>query len=199
MKLTRLLVAVAVVLVFSGVALADTTDPAIGVKGGGGSQVLFGPTFSFTFFGGTTQEQDFDFINSTGFTVAEIDLIAPGPLTYACGDASTYFSTCQPTPLPSGQTLIRYSGGGGIPNDPNPNCGEFGCSPSVAAADFVMFVQDINGDLGNLPSTDSFTVTGTLLAAPVPEPATILLLSTGLGYVGLLRRRKNAKTANSSL
>jgi hypothetical protein len=198
MRIARLLVVATTLAIFSGVAMADT-DPAIGIKGGGGSQVLTGPNFSFTFVGGTSQEQDFDFINSTGFTALELDLIAPGSpdpgsppisgfLSYACADASTYYGSCQTSSLANGDTLFRYFGGAGIPNDPNPSCSEFGCTSSVAGADFLMFVQDVQGDLASLPSTDSFTVNATLLPT-VPEPATLLLLSAGLGVLGFSRRR----------
>jgi hypothetical protein len=200
MRIARLLVLAAAVAVFSGVALADTIDPAIGIKGGNLSTPLFEPVFSFTFTGtmGTDiTEQDFDFINSTGSTVGELDLLAPGPLAYVCGDFSTYFSSCTTTVLETGQTLIKYLGGSGIPNDSTPSCIE-GCFSSVPGADFVMFVTDLNGDLASLPPTDSFTVTGTLIPATVPEPATIVLLSTGLGLVGISRRRKK-QAANSVL
>ena len=205
MKFSRVFifcVALALACGFTGVvATADTVDPAIGIKGGTGSEVLSDPIFSFTFFGGTSAEQDFFFINNTGSTVGEIQMVAPGsptsgpaistPLTYICGDVSTYFSSCMVTHLTNGNSLITYSGGPGIPNDPNPNCsGEEGCTASVPAADFDIFVQDVNGDLSGLPGSDQFTVQGTLIPAPVPEPATIALLSAGLGLVGFSRRRK---------
>jgi hypothetical protein len=209
MKLSRLAILAAAILAFSGAALADTVDPAIGVKGGGGSPLLCpltgctGPaTFSFTFTGtqGTTiTTQTFDFINNTGSTISELDLIAPASpdplsptpvsLSYACADASTYFSTCTPTVLDNGDTMLAYSGGSGIPNDPSPICFE-GCSASVPAADFALFVQALNGDLANVPVADQFTVNATAISA-VPEPAAILLMSTGLGFLGLTRRRRN--------
>jgi hypothetical protein len=202
MRIARLLIVVAAVAMFSSVALADTVDPAIGIKGGGGS-TLVGPggIFSFTFTGtmGTTiTEQDFFFINHTGFTAAELDLVAPGPLTYACGVFSTYFGSCNASLQTDGTTLIKYTGGSGIPNDPSPLCpeGPTSCSPSTGneAADFAMVVTSLHGDLGQLPPTDRFPVAGTLIAAPVPEPASIILLTTGLGAMGLrrLRRKKMA-------
>ena len=188
-------------------AKADGVDPAVGLEGGSGSTALFGPTFSFTFTGtqGTSiTQQNFDFINSTGSTVGEVDLLGPAfpdpgsppiltPLTYVCGPVTAYFSTCMTTLLTSGQTLIRYFGGTGIPNDPNPNCvpNEVGpptCTPSVPAADFIIFVRALNGDLSSLPTADRFTVPGTLI--PAPEPATLMLISTGLGCVALIRRRR---------
>ena len=206
MKIARLVVVVALVLVFGGVALADTVDPAIGVKGGGGSPLLSGPTFQFTFTGtqGTTiTQQTFDFINNTGFVIRELDLIAPASpdfgsptpvsLSYGCADATTYFASCMPTVLGNGNTLLRYTGGSGIPNDPSPICFE-GCTASVPAADFAIFVQALNGDLGGVPVADRFTVQGTALAS-VPEPASLILMGTGISLLGLTRRRRSAKAS----
>jgi hypothetical protein len=196
------------------VAKADTVDPVIGIRGCTGScSQLIGPSgsFSFTFTGTmglTITEQDFPFLNNTGSTVGELDLVVPafpssGPtapaLTYMCGDASTYFSNCLVTPIvPTVTTgtllapvvteyLIRYFGGPGIPNDPNPLCDET-CTPSVPAADFLIFVQPLNNDLSNISPNDTYMVNGQTI--PAPEPATIALLSTGLGVLGISRRRK---------
>jgi hypothetical protein len=220
MKLIRWVGLVTVLLGFSAAAaMADTTDPAIGVKGGGGSTGLFSlndPNFSFTVFGssfGVGTEQDFDFINATGSTIVEVDLLATllagtPALTYTCGDVSTYFTGCQVTDQGGGQTLIRYFGpasgtGGtfaGIPNAPDISCdGIHSCFTGTPGADFAISVIDVNGDLANLAAGQGFSVQGTLVA-PVPEPASIVLISTGLASLGLFKRRRSKKSnASNSL
>jgi PEP-CTERM motif len=194
---------VALLLSMGSMAKADTVDPAIGVRGctGGGCSIIVGPggTFSTTFFGGVA-ESDFGFINHTGQNVVELDLLATSLrntplLTYTCVMFSEYFTNCSVTPNGDGSTLIRYfapnngeGGVGGIPNDP---CGD-GCG-SVPAADAQLYVTGT--DFAALKTDQGFTADVTLLAAPVPEPGTIILLGSGLGALGLRRLRRGKKTS----
>lgn len=52
--------------------------------------------------------------------------------------------------------------------------------------------EHLNTKKGNTPEISHFTGVGAAVGAPVPEPGTLLLLSSGLLGLGLLRRRRNS-------
>ena len=228
MKSIRWVVLLAAVLAFGRVANADTADPAIGVRGctGGGCSIVVGPggTFSDSFTSdGTANEQTFGFINNTGQTAAELDLlITPfsntGLITFTCLTSGEYFNTCSPetstadgggggpillalTSSDATSTLIRYFNSGegslgGIPNAGGFSCdGDF-CTPNNPAADAQLFVT-----MPDLAAGQGFNYTATLIPAPVPEPATVVLISSGLACLGVLKRRRSKRDSgtNSSL
>jgi len=195
---------VVLLLSMGSVAKADAVDPAIGVRGcTTGCSILVGPessSFDTTIFGGVA-ERTFGFINHTGQTAVELDLLLTSlsntpALTYACLLSGQYYDQCTTQDAGGGQVLVKYTnsieGFGGIPNDPDASCGDGGCHATVPAADAELFVRDRTGftDFSSLRTDQGFTVHATLIAAPVPEPATIALLSTGLGLLGISRRRK---------
>jgi hypothetical protein len=212
MRLQKLVYLAVTLLAFAGVAMADTTDPAVGLQGDGASTGLFSltdPNFTFTVLasdftsiGQTVVEGEF--INATGQNVTAVDLFAtliPGTpdLTYSCDPLSQYFTMCSVTPE-AGGTLIRYFnpntgevGFGGIPTGTTTCDGVHSCSTTTPGADFGVYVRDVNGDLFNLRNTaDGFKVQGTLEA---PEPTSLTLLSAGVGLLSLIRRRRNKAVA----
>jgi hypothetical protein len=208
-KTSYVFLLLAVALLFASIAQADTVDPAIGIKGGGGSTGLFSandPNFAFTVLGSNFtigSEQSFFFLNASGQTATEVFLAATllqgtPTLTFTCVASIAYFNSCSQQDQGGGTILIRYFNSaegslGGIPNDPNPNCdGPQSCSPSAgnSAADFAVFVRDVGWDLAGLPNGQGFSVQGSFVN-PVPEPGSMVLLGSGLAAIGLRRFRRN--------
>ena len=205
MKITRLLVLVAMIALTCSVAMADGTDPVFKLGGGGGSEVLTKFTFSFT----VDPAKEFscndgdvcvslDFINFTHTTIGQLNLNAPGGFTFSCDPTGDpYFNNCSPQSPTAGPTTLSFFG----LDDSHPgilSAGSVTCSPDEpetvpdsddectadngSASDFL-----INIDLGAPGAvTSSFTVGGVLV--PTPEPGTlVLVLAAGLGFVALKR------------
>lgn len=205
--ISRWLVVLAIAGLTSFVAKADGIDPQFKLQGGGGSTGLFSlndPNFSFTVFGGTSP-QFFDFINATGQTVGEVDLLitllqGTPALTFTVDPANPYFTDASVSALENGQTLIRFfglntgeGGFGGLPfatdlSNPEQCDGIENCFTETPGADFRVLVANNVGttDLSDLPPTQGFSVQGSLV--PVPEPSSIFLVLAG-GVVLLILKR----------
>ncbi|HXJ13136.1 MAG TPA: hypothetical protein VNH19_12760 [Candidatus Limnocylindrales bacterium] len=206
MKIFRLLVLVAFLGFTCSVAMADATDPVFKLGGGGNSEVLTSDTFAFS----VNPNQEFscnvtdvcvslDFINFTGATVIQLNLLAPAGFTYSCDNTiDPYFTSCSPHTATAGPTTISFFGldathlgiqtahkifgecdGDGDDEDDD----EEGCqADNGALSDFNLII-----DLG-LPGaiTHAFTVQGTLI--PAAEPGTLVLVfAAGLGFLALKR------------
>jgi len=208
MKTVRWLFSLAVLGLFSSLALADSTDPQMKLQQATRSTGLFSPSdpnFAFDVHGGISP-QEFDFINATGLTAIGVNLLVTPfanntvTLAFACIAPDVYFLDCSPTTPQTGQTLIRFftpntgeGGFGGIPFatdlfSPDQCDGIHSCSTTTPGADFGVVVENLAGttDLTDLPSDQGFHVQGTLL---VPEPSTILLALTGGVLIFLSKRR----------
>jgi hypothetical protein len=204
-KLTRLLVLVALIALTCSVAMADGTDPVFKLGGGGGSEVLTSDTFSFTvdpaqeFTCGADVCVSLDFINFTGATVTKLNLNAPAGFTFSCDPSGDpYFDTCSPQTATPGPTTISFFGVVNHPgilsagsvtcgdeddaDGPDNDADDTDCTANNgSASDF-----DITIDLGAKGAiTSSFTVNGVLIAA---EPGTLVLVfAAGLGFLALKR------------
>lgn len=218
MKITRLLILSAAVLVFGGIAatfcgpaLADTIDPAIGVKGcTGGCSVGWdrnaGATFTLTEgaqtgpFGGTgtCADEGCNFVNftSNGFFITDggtiqsflfdfLGVSQPGGFSVAADSA---FQSLQSN---AGNTAAVLSGGTIFPP-----C--FECSALVLAPVSTDITGDFQFEINNVANGTSLGVLSDR-PLPAPEPSTLILLGTGLGVLGLRRLRSRAKPVAASV
>lgn len=202
MKFTRLLVLVVLFGLTCSVALADGTDPVMKLGGGGGSTPLTTFTFSFSFTktSSTQTTATFDFINNTGFTIGEVDLLATGTgLGFSCDNTGdVYFNTCTPTTTTASPVTISYFGLDathfGIPFATQVTCNDGGieeevfrdednqsCTAVPVLSDFMFTVNVTDMTVGQ-----SFTAAGTLV--PTPETGTLVLTLAG-GLLFLLYKR----------
>lgn len=201
MKISRLLVVVAFLGIFSSVALADGTDPVMKLGGGGTSEVLTTDSFSFSFTQTNPPQSSFfiDFINNTGQNVIALDLLITGStgLVFSCDNSiDPYFTGCSTTLQDNGQYLMVFSGLNethlGIPFATKVVCedGEDGfededggastCSATPILSDFGITVG-----VTDMAPGQSFSVAGTMIA---PEPSSLIMVLAG-GLLFLLVRR----------
>jgi hypothetical protein len=198
-KFTRLLVLVAFFGVACSVTLATSTDPVMKLGGGGGSQVLTTPTFSFSFTQPTPALSTFfvDFINNTGQNEAALNLLITGSpgLVFSCNNSiDPYFTNCGTTVQNNGNFLVTFFGTDathlGIPFATLVTCadgsqrledaGSTSCTAIPQLSDFGITV-----DLQGMTSGQSFSVAGTMVA---PEPSSLALLLAGALLFLLYRR-----------
>lgn len=168
--------------------MADgVTDPRIIIQGGGGSEQVTGNTFAgeFTFDG-----EGIDYQNVSGQTFLSLILTftPDGNVgAFSCA-ALSFFSSCSV----DGDT-VTFSGGSGIPSGSGEN------TESISS-----FAENLNNC--GIEDTSHFEVvieglpqgTSTSFDAvansTVPEPASVILIATGLaGFAGLRKRRSQAK------
>jgi len=198
-KFTRLLVLVAFFGIACSVTLATGTDPVMKLGGGGGSQVLTTPSFSFSFTQTSPPQSSFfvDFINNTGKNMSAVDLLITGStgLVFTCDNSiDPYFTNCGTALQDNGKFLITFFGLDathlGIPFATLVRCadgterledeGSTSCTAVPALSDFgfTVGVQD-------MVAGQNFSVAGTLVA---PEPSSLALVLAG-GLLFLLYRR----------
>ena len=210
MKISRWMLAVAVLGLISTAAWADTIDPKGKLVGGGGSTGLF--TLTDSYFNGTVFGDgggtlvDFPFVNLTNILVGEVDLLitndSQDTLSFSADPSNYYFTSASPiTPVPvapGGTVLMTFFGLNpdlglnGLPFSTDFSCGEgessHNCTDNSGnGSDFsVQFdVTDLSS-LGLNPDQATFDFKGTLVATP--EPPTVLILLAGAGLLLLLKR-----------
>ena len=170
MKILRWLVILMVLGLSSSAVLADGIDPAIGVRGCC-DQSLWPGTVQFTLTTADFTSPGF-FINEGTITNFLVSFdVEQGPFTPSEGTA---FPTVQ-TIVPGFEALL--SGGTIFPAG---ECIE-GCTSNEIFGNFAFDLEGVT--IG--PNGTTVTISS------VPEPASIILMLSGLGAVGLRRLRRN--------
>jgi len=184
MKVLGLIV---VVSLFAACAVADVIDPKVIITNGTGTTFLGQPIFNFSLDDTNVCSHDDTgwscaFMNISGTPWASLTLFIQPPQEGLSCDPQNYFGACSIDP--SGSAEITFTNG----EIPSGVCGAFGELGQVLGTPEVLRCSGPEFVLHFSPEFKPDSGVGGL--ATVPEPASMMLMGTGLA--GLASRRRKS-------
>ena len=117
------------------------------------------------------------------------------PTGWTCQTQGVGFTPDTQTPADNpSQTNLTFTRTGSTVVGPVADLGDFGASSSIAAMEAGLFTSRGTKNVGMLAGTKVDSIGDVTVPAPVPEPATLLLLGSTMAGLGVTLRRRRRNT-----
>ena len=117
---------------------------------------------------------------------------APGG--WACQTQAIGFTPNTQTPADSNLTNLTFTRTGSTLSGPVTDLGDFGATSSISLMDTGLFTSRGTRNQGPQIGTKIDSIGNVTVPAPVPEPATLLLLGSTMAGLGVTLRRRRRRT-----
>jgi hypothetical protein len=116
------------------------------------------------------------------------------PTGWACQTQAIGFTPSTQTPADSSLTNLTFTRTGSTVTGPVNDLGDFGASSSISLMDTGLFTSRGTRNQGPQIGTKVDSIGSVTVPAPVPEPATLLLLGSTMAGLGITLRRRRRST-----
>jgi len=116
------------------------------------------------------------------------------PTGWACQTQAIGFTPDTQTPADSNLTNLTFTRTGSTLTGPVIDLGDFGAQTSISLMDNGLFTSRGTRNQGPQAGTKIDSIGSVTVPAPVPEPATLLLLGSTMAGLGITLRRRRRNT-----